>query len=186
MVFKTPDKQNAFMQVEQAIALSDNDAEYVPMVLGNFVFGQGGSSRLWKRIREKGGLSYDVRSGITWNHFEANSGWKATAIFAPQNRDKVESAFREEVALLLKDGIDARELDEAKNALLNFRRLSRAQDGNLAAALDSYLYLNRSPAREQLIDNQIAATTLEQVNAALRKYLQPDKLVYAFGGDFKQ
>ena len=185
LVFKTPDKQNAFMQVEQALAVSDNDADYAPLMLGNYLLGQGGSSRLWMRIREKGGLSYDVRSGIAWNQFEANSAWKATAIFAPQNRDKVETAFKEEVARALKDGFDAKELSEAKQSLLNFRRLSRAQDANLASALASNLYLNRTFAISQKVDEQIAALTLEQVNAALRKHLKPENFVYGFGGDFK-
>jgi zinc protease len=185
MVFKTPDKQNAFMQVEQAIAVSDNDADYVPLLVGNYMLGQGGASRLWVRIREKGGLSYDVRSGIDWNQHEANSAWKATAIFAPQNSGKVEAAFKKEVARALKDGFDAKELNEAKQSLLNFRRLSRAQDHNLAGALASNLYLNRTFAVSQKVDDQIAALTLEQVNAALRKHLKPESFVYGFGGDFK-
>ncbi len=185
LVFKTPDKQNAFMQVEQAFAVSDNDADYVPLMLGNYLLGQGGTSRLWMRIREKGGLSYDVRSGIDWNHHEANSAWKATAIFAPLNRDKVETAFKEEVARALKDGFDAKELSEAKQSLLSLRRLSRAQDANLAGALATNLYLNRTFAISQKVDEQIAALTLEQVNAALRKHLKPESFVYGFGGDFK-
>jgi zinc protease len=185
LVFKAADKQNAFMQVEQALAVSDNDADYVPLLVGNYMLGQGGSSRLWVRIREKGGLSYDVRSVITWNNHEPHSGWKATAIFAPQNRDKVETAFREEVARALKDGFGAKELAEAKESLLNFRRLSRAQDNNLAGTLASNLYLKRNFLLAQKVDEQIAAVTPEQVNAALRQYLKPAQFVYAFGGDFK-
>lgn len=185
MLFQTPDKQNAFMQVEQAVALSDNDADYVPLLVGNYLLGQGGNSRLWVRIREKGGLSYDVRASIAWNHHEANSAWKATAIFAPLNRDKVATAFKEEVARALKDGFDLKELNEAKQSLLNFRRLSRAQDQNLASTLASNLYLNRTFALAQKVDDQIAGVTPEQVNAALRKHLKPEQFVYGFAGDFK-
>ena len=126
-----------------------------------------------------------MRSGIDWNHHEANSAWKATAIFAPLNRDKVETAFKEEVARALKDGFDAKELSEAKQSLLSLRRLSRAQDANLAGALATNLYLNRTFAISQKVDEQIAALTLEQVNAALRKHLKPESFVYGFGGDFK-
>jgi zinc protease len=184
-VFKTPDKQNAFMQVQQTFAVSDNDPDYPLLTLANFIFGQGGSSRLWVRIREKGGLSYDVRSGVSWNNYEANSGWGASAIFAPQNRSKVETAFKEEVERLLKDGFDDKELQDAKQSLLNFRRLSRAQDANLSGALASNLKLGRSFAITQKVDDQIAAATLDQVNAAIRKHLQPASFVYGFGGDFK-
>jgi zinc protease len=184
-VFKTPDKQNAFMQVQQTFAVSDNDPDYPLLTLANFMLGQGGSSRLWVRIREKDGLSYSVHSGVGWNNYEANSGWGASAIFAPQNRSKVETAFKEEVERLLKDGFDGKELQDAKQSLLNFRRLSRAQDANLSGALASNLKLGRSFAITQKVDDQIAAATLDQVNAAIRKHLQPASFVYGFGGDFK-
>ena len=173
------------MQVEQAVALSDNDPDYPLLTLANFVLGQGGSSRLWVRIREKGGLSYDVRSGVSWNNYEQNSGWMASAIFAPQNRSKVETAFREELERLLKDGCTEKELSEAKQSLLNFRRLSRAQDTNLASSLASNLKLGRTFAVAQKVDDAIQAATLAQVNAALRKHLQPTSFVFGFGGDFK-
>ncbi|MDP2370433.1 M16 family metallopeptidase [Rhodoferax sp.] len=185
-VFKTPDKQNAFMQVLQAVAVSDNDPDYPQLMLANFILGQGGSSRLWVRIREKGGLSYDVRSGVNWNNYEPNSGWSATAIFAPQNRAKVEAAFKEEVARMQRDGFEQKELDDAKQSLLNFRRLSRAQDGNLASGVASNLKLLRTFAISQKVDDQIAAATLEQVNAAMRRHLKPAMFVAGFGGDFKE
>ena len=184
-VFKTPDKQNAYMQVEQPFAVSDNDPDYAPLTLANFMLGQGGNSRLWVRIREKGGLSYDVSSGVNWNNYEANSAWSATAIFAPQNRAQVETAFNEEVKRVLNDGFDEKELADAKQSLLSFRRLARAQDTNLASAIASNLKLGRTFAISQKVDEQIAAATREQVNAALRKHLKPESFVLGFGGDFK-
>jgi zinc protease len=186
LVFKTPDKQNAYMQVEQGVRLSDNDPDYPLLTLANFMLGQGGSSRLWVRIRENGGLSYDVRSGVNWNNYEQNSGWSASAIFAPQNRGKVETAFKEELERLLKDGFAEKELADAKQSLLNFRRLSRAQDTNLASGLASNLKLGRTFAVTQKVDDAIAAATLAQVNAAARKHWQPASFVFGFGGDFKE
>ena len=131
------------------------------------------------------GLSYSVGSHIAWNNFEPNSTWLASAIFAPQNRAKVEAALREEVARALKDGFEAKELDEGRGGLLNFRRLSRAQDDVLASALASNLYLERTFEVSARVDAALAALTLEQVNAALRKYLKPEAIDLVFAGDFK-
>ena len=131
------------------------------------------------------GSGGDVRSGVGWNSFEANSDWLASAIFAPQNRAKVESAFREELARALKDGFTAKELSEGQRGLLNFRRLSRAQDSSVAAALANNLYLGRTFARAQQIDAAISKLSLTQVNASLRKYLKPEDFVVVFAGDFK-
>ena len=94
----TPDKQNAIMLVRHALPIVDTDPDYPLFMLANRMLGQGGNSRLWIRVREKGGLSYDVGSGVGWNQHEPNSMWEGSAIFAPQNRGQVEAAFREEVA----------------------------------------------------------------------------------------
>ena len=185
LVLRTPDKQNANLYVRQPLPVSDNDADYPALMMANYLLGTGGNSRLWKRIRESEGLSYDVRTRIGWSSIEANSTLLGSAIFAPQNRAKVEAAFREELARALKDGFTAKELAEGQRGLLSFRRLSRAQDDSIAAGLASNLYLGRTFAISAQVDAALAKLTVPQVNAALRKYIQPDKLVWALGGDFK-
>ena len=186
LMLSTPDKQNATMRVELPLPLSDKDADYAALTMANYLLGSGGSSRLWKRIREVEGLSYDVRSSIGWSNFEANSQWTASAIFAPQNQPKVEAAFREELARALKDGFTAQELAEGQRGLLSFRRLSRAQDATVAGALAGNLYVGRTFARAAEVDAQLQALTLEQVNTALRRHLKPENFVYGFAGDFKK
>ena len=185
LVLSTPDKQNATMSVQQALPLSDRDADYPALMLANHLLGGGGDSRLWNHIRERDGLSYSVHSGIQWSPQEAHSEWSATAIFAPQNRDKVESAFREEIERALKQGFTQAEFESGKRGLLSFRRLGRAQDARLAAGWVSNLYLERDFAVSARVDAQLEALTLAEVNAALRRHLQPAQFVFGFAGDFK-
>lgn len=185
IAIQTPDKQNATMVVRQPLPLSDNDADYPAFAMANYLLGSGGNSRLWKRIRETEGLSYDVRSTVQWNGHEQHSVWQASAIFAPQNAAKVEAAFKEEVARALKEGFTPRELSEGQRGLLNFRRLSRAQDASIAAGSARNLELGRTWEVSQRVDAAIAALTPAQVNAALRKYLRPENFVYAMAGDLK-
>ncbi|MDB5817714.1 MAG: zinc protease, partial [Rhizobacter sp.] len=185
-ILKTPDKQNAMMLVRLPVALTDNDADYPALMMANYLLGSGGNSRFWKRIRENEGLSYDVRSNVSWNSHEPNSSWQASAIFAPQNRPKVEAAFKEEIARAQKDGFTQQELDEGRRGLLSFRGLSRAQDATVAAALANNLYLGRTFMVSAKVDEALAGLTLDQVNDALRKYLNVDRFVMGFGGDFKE
>lgn len=186
VVIATPDKQNATLVAKLPMPLSDEHADYPALSMANYLLGLGGNSRLWKRIREREGLSYDVRSMVSWNSREANSLWTASAIFAPQNGERVEKAFREEVARALKEGFTAQELAEGQRGLLNFRRLGRAQDGSIAATLANNLDLGRTYAYSQKVDEAIGRLTLEQVNAALRKYLKPDDLALVLAGDFRK
>ena len=185
LTLAAPDKQNANVLARLALPLSDNDADYPALMMANYLLGGGGNSRLWRRIRERDGLSYSVYSNVAWSQHEANSDWNLSAIYAPQNRAKIEAAMREELARALKDGFSAQELAEGQRGLLNFRRLGRAQDETLAGALANNLYLDRTFAVSARVDAALGALTLAQVNAALRKYIAPDRLVIAFAGDFK-
>ena len=185
MILNTPDKQNAIVLVHESLPLNFKDADYPAMLMADYLLGGGGSSRLWKRIREKEGLSYGVGSGIQWSRFEANSPWQAYAIFAPQNRAKIEAALAEEIDGVLKNGFSAKELGEGITSQLNFRRLSRAQDATLAAAIRENQYLGITFARAAEVDAAIGKLRLDQVNAALRKYLKPGEFAAAYAGDFK-
>jgi zinc protease len=181
----TPDKQNAALTATVALPINDRDPDYPALMLANHLFGSGGDSRLWNRIREKEGLSYSVYSTVQWNPIEVNSQWSASAIFAPQNRDKVEKAFREELQRSLNEGFTQAELDAGRKGLLNFRQLGRAQDERVAAGWVSNLYLQRTFADSAKVDAALQALTLEQVNRAWRKYLKADQLLLGVAGDFK-
>jgi zinc protease len=185
LLLPVPDNQNATMLTKLDVPLSDNDADYPALMMANYLLGSGGNSRLWKRIREGEGLSYDVRTQVEWSGVEPHSEWMGSAIFAPQNQTKVEKAYKEELARALKDGFTAQELAEGQRGLLNFRRLSRAQDGSIAASWARNLYLGRTFKRSAEVDEELAKLTVADVNAALRKYMKPDQLVSVFAGDFK-
>jgi zinc protease len=185
-VIRTPDKQNAYLRMGLPLAVQELHPDYPALTMANYLLGQGGNSRLWARVREAEGLSYSVHSFVEWNAWEPYSVWSATAIFAPQNRTRVEQAMREELDRALKSGFTQQELDQGRQGLLSFRRLSRAQDRNLAVALVENLHLRRTFLVSQQVDEALGRLTLEDVNAALRKYLRPDRLVIGIGGDFKE
>jgi zinc protease len=185
-VVQTPDKQNAMLGARLRWPIADNDPVYPALTLANFILGSGGDSRLWKRIREREGLSYGVWTVVNWGDLDAHSVWSGSAIFAPANREKVEAAFREELQRAQRDGFTDAEVDNAKQALLSRRRLARAQDERLAQMLVHDFELDRTFEFADRIDRVIARLTTSQVNQALRSYLKPDALAIVLAGDFKQ
>jgi zinc protease len=185
LVLQVPDKQNATLLAKLSVPLSDNDDDYPALMMANYLLGSGGSSRLWKRIREAEGLSYDVRTSIQWHDEQPHSLWLGSAIFAPQFLSRVESAYRDELSRALKDGFTEQELAEGRRGLLSRRRLSRAQDGVLASTWAEYIYLGRTFRKSAEVDAALESLTLRQVNEALRRYVKPDQFVWSFAGDFK-
>src|SRR4029077_19433644 len=60
----TPDKTNAVFTLVSTLRMDQDDADYLPMTLVNFITGGDSTSRLWTRVREKDGLSYSVQTAF--------------------------------------------------------------------------------------------------------------------------
>ncbi|MBX3439990.1 MAG: insulinase family protein, partial [Planctomycetaceae bacterium] len=102
------------------------------------------------------------------------------------NMPKVEAAIREELDLLLKDGITAEELAAAKQGYLEKEKIDRADDAQLASTLRSTLYTGRTMQYYANLEKKINALTVDDVNKVLRKYVDPEKIALAIAGDFKE
>ena len=183
---RTPDKANATYTAGLLFLLRDDDPDYPALVIGNYIFGAGAlSSRLGDRIRQKDGLSYGVSSGLNVSSQDKRAGLTVTAICNPQNIGKVQKAAQEELERLLRDGVTQEELANAKQGYLQARKVGRANDIALAGMLSNLRHLGRTMAFEAEVEKQINSLTAEQVNAALRKYIDPAKLVVVTAGDFE-
>ena len=79
-------------------------------------------------------------------------------------------------------GFADRKSRTAKKALLEERRIARAQDDALAGALVNQAFLGRTWANSAKIDAAIEATTAGQRSAA--QVREPDGIAYAYAGDF--
>jgi zinc protease len=183
--FQTPDKANAFFVAGLNLKVRDDNPDNPALLLGNYMLGGGFlNSRLAARIRQKEGLSYGVGSGINISAFDEYGRLTATAIYAPQNVDKLEAAFKEEIARMLKDGFTAEEVEGAKSGYLQSRQVSRAQDNELAGRLNNYLFIGRTLQFDADLDAKIKALTPEQIVAAMRRHIDPTKITIVKAGDF--
>ena len=182
---ETPDKANAMMVAGVNIPLRDDDPDYPALVLGNYILGGGFlNSRLAVRIRQKEGISYGVGSQLSANPLDKTGMFMTYAIYNPENAEKLEKVFREEMDRAVKDGFTAEEITAARSGLLQSRMVSRAQDAGLSGTLNSYLYLNRTMAWDADFEKKMESLTPEQVNAALKKHIDPSKISIIKAGDF--
>jgi zinc protease len=183
---KTPDKANATFLAGFNIPMNDADPDFVPMMVGNYVLGAGGlSSRLADRIRQKEGISYGVGSFFNADALDKDAQWGAYAIYAPENGEKLEKAFKEEIERILKDGITEKELTDAKKAMLQNRMVNRATDKQLNSKLNYYNYLQRTMQWDTQYEDKINKLTVDDVNKTLRKHIEYSKISMVKAGDFK-
>ncbi len=187
MEIETPDKANAVFLMRQPIPLMDSDPDAPALTLGNYILGEGFlNSRLAMRIRQQEGLSYGVGSYLKLNDKVANSIIGAYAIYAPQNREKLEKAVSEVIKQVIQNGFTAEEIKAGQSALMQSRQLGRAQDGALAALLSKLLFDHRTMDFMADLDNKLMALDAATVNKVLPKYLDPDRFVEVVAGDFSR
>ena len=181
---ETPDKANAFLFVQQNLALRDDHEDYPALTLVGYMIGGGFNSRLVERIREQDGLSYAVAGGISGHPIDETGSFLAYAIQAPENVERVEAALREEIQRVLDDGFTDEELNLAKLGYLQSRELARAQDGNLVGMLTQALYFDRTLEWDSEFEARVQNLTVEDVNAAVRRHLDLNKMTFVKAGDF--
>jgi zinc protease len=182
---ETPDKANAFFLAGQSIEMSDEHPDYPAMVVGTYMLGGGIlNSRLMVRIRQEEGLSYGVGAFFNASPLDENASLLSYAIYAPENVEPLEAAFREEVAKVLDDGFTEEEVQVAKDGWLDSRDVSRAQDRELAMSLSGGLFLGRTLEHDAELEARIAALSVDEINAAMRSHVDLSKITVVKAGDF--
>ena len=184
-VIKTPDKANAMFFATLNVPMRDDDAEYPALEMANTVLGGGAlSSRLANRIRQKEGISYGVGSQFQVDALDKKGSLVAYAIYAPENVERLEKAFKEEVEKIIKEGISAEELAEAKKYIAQNRLVGRSNDRQMSSKLNTYQFLNRDMKWEAAYEDKLAKITLEDVNKAIKKHIDMSKISIFKAGDF--
>jgi zinc protease len=181
---ETPDKANAYYVAGMNVALNDRSPDYPAFLLADQIMGGPPGNRLWKRVREKDGVSYSIGTALDVAKEDDNSSFRLGAIYAPENVDKLQVGVREELELSLKEGFGGPEFSAFRDGLLLERRIDRAQDESLSHRLADNLYLGRTMAFSGEIDRKLGVLTPEEVHAVFRKYVDPAKFVTVAAGDF--
>ncbi len=182
---ETPDKANAFFLAAQTFPMDDGHEDAAAMTMANYLLGGGFlNSRLATRIRQEEGLSYGVASQLILHPIDARAQFVGLAIYAPENRDKLEAAFREEIQKMLDEGFSDEEVSAGIQGYLQNASLMRAQDPVLAGSLSNNLYFGRTMAWQTEHEDAIRSLTAERINAAVRRWIDLDKMTFVKAGDF--
>ncbi len=182
---ETPDKANAMFLAGMNLNIRDDDPDYPALVLGNYIFGGGFlNSRLATRIRQKEGISYGVGSQLFADAQDKSGGFMIYAIYAPENRDRLEAAYKEELDKMLKEGFTEQELTDAKSGYLQSRKVSRSQDAQLSGSLNSMLNIGRTMKFTEDFEAKINKLTPDQIKQAMNRHIDASKMSVFKGGDF--
>jgi zinc protease len=164
--------------------ITRRDPSYYALWLMNVAFGQyaiGG--RLGDSIRERQGMAYYVSSSLDANIVEGPLAIRAGV--SPANVDRAIASIDEEIVRLLSDGLTSQELDESRRYLIG--SIPRALETNAAIAnfLQTEEFFGLGLDYDARLPDLLAAVTLDDVNAAARLALDPERATLVIAGPYQ-
>ncbi len=173
------------VSVRQAFStgLQRTDPDYLPFMVGNYLLGGSFHSRLMQAVRQEQGLTYSIRTQHSGDLL-TKGNWALSASFAPALLDKGLEATRQIVQEWYENGVSENEVRAACSTLSGSYLVRLSTSKSVANQVHSFLqrglpadYIDRYTELLRKID-------ANQVNAAVRKYLNPNQLSTALCGDF--
>ena len=180
-VISMADKPNVTVMVGQATGLKHTDRDALALRVGTAVLGRGFTGRLMATVRDKEGLTYGISSSVANDAF-SDGDWRISANFAPQLLEKGIASTRRELEAWYKDGVTAAELERVKSALIGTFKVGMATTDGLSNALLDTVHRGYDVQWLDDYTKRVGALTLPQVNAAIKKHLNPEKMTVIKAG----
>ncbi len=179
-----PSRQNIDLSIGASIPFTLHHPDYVPLSFALAVLGKWGgfSGRLMSTVREKEGLTYGIYATLEGFSGGEQGYWRIMTFFAPEKAlQGITSTFRE-IDKLYKKGITKAEFDSFKTILITGQTL--IQDSVLSQMNDLHAYHFHGFTLTEMAErkNKINTVTFDEVNKAIRNYLNPQTLIIAGAG----
>ncbi len=178
------ERPNLDVLLGHAGSLRRGDPDEAAAVLANSCLGQSTlTSRLGVRVRDREGLTYGVYSRFFATR-EVPGPWAIALMVSPGNLRRAVASCRDVLADYLEHGPGEDELADERTALAGAYRVALATNSGLARELAVTMATDEGLGRLDAYPDRVLATTRDEVTAALRRHLHPDRLVLAASGSF--
>ena len=184
-IITIPQKPSAQMYIGQYTGIERRDKDFMPFYIGTNILGGGFSGRLMMSVRDRDGLTYGINASHS-GHTNTGGYWKIGATFNPTLFQKGLEATMVEVKNWVNNGVTEQELATNKTNLTGSFKVGLSTTGGLAGALLSFVERGLDPSYIDQYPKDIEAVTLDQVNTAIKKYIDLDKLIIIKSGSFDE
>ncbi|HEX7877975.1 MAG TPA: insulinase family protein, partial [Candidatus Eisenbacteria bacterium] len=184
-VVTLPGKANMNFVAGHASGLRRTDPDFEAALIANAALGQNSlSSRIGKRVRDTEGLSYNLSS--RYSYTDALDGmWLVNVNVAPQNLSKAMASTMDVIRQYAKEGITEEEVAIGKSYFAGNYQVRLGSNAGVARALVEAEKFGFGPGYLDEYPERFRRVTKGQVDAALRKHLDPAKLHTVVAGDLK-
>jgi zinc protease len=177
------DKANVDVLLGSAAPLRRDAADYYAAMLANRALGESTlSSRLGLQVRDVEGLTYGIGSRFRAPSLAAGPWYIAVSV-NPGNVERAVASALKVLREYVEHGIRPEELEDEKSSAVGGFKVALATNAGLAEALWNAEFYRLGPDYVDRYPQLVRAVTVEEVNAAIRKYFRPDRLTVVLAGD---
>ncbi len=176
------DKFNLDVKLGHQVDMRRLDKDFTPLHIGNYILGGNFSSRLMDVIRDEMGLTYGVHSSLIGISKHYNGHWQISITLSRDKLDEGIAATRALVSDFIIGGATEAEVEEKKTTLIGSYKVRMGTTGELAGMILRSLEQGFGKDRLDTYADEVAATNVDDINRALRTYLDPSALHLATAG----
>ena len=180
-----PEKTSVSMTLGQPTGLRYTDSDTLALRVGTAIFGSGFTGRLMSTVRDKEGLTYGIGANLGDDEY-VDGTWTINATFAPALLSKGVTSARRELQKWWEGGITAGELADRKTNMIGSYEVGLSTTNGMAGAMLLTLQRGKPLSWLDEFPKAINALTVAQINTAIRKYLDPKKMVLVEAGTFEE
>jgi len=182
VIVKMDEKTSATLYIAQTTGIKRTDKDYLALSLGNSIFGMGGfSARLMSIIRDDEGLTYGIYSSLSGDTY-ADGQFAISGTFSPKLLAQGYSSTMREFKRWVNEGVTDDELKSAKTRIIGSYKVGLSTTRGIAGSLLSITQRGYEPNYMDEYPNLVNNLTLEEVNNAIKKYINPDKVITVVAG----
>lgn len=174
-------KTSVSVYIGQKTGLKRSDKDYLPFYIGNNILGLGFSDRLMSIVRDKEGLTYGIYSRHSRDIY-SDGRWSITATFSPDLLKKGIASSMRELKRWVNKGITKEELAAAKSKSTGSYKVNLATSTGMAAQILTFVQRGYDISYMDNFPMLVNKLTLDEVNSAVKKYINPDAMVTVMAG----
>lgn len=177
-----PDKSNVDVRLGHAVPIRRDHDDYSALYVGNYILGGDFAARLMSTVRDEKGLTYNIRSSLSGVTTRYAGSWQTSITLSHDAVDEGIAATKEVLRRFVEEGATEDELDAKKTTITGSYTVGLATTERLAQSILTNAERGFDISYLDEFPEEIRALTLDDVNDAIARYLDPDALHKALAG----
>ena len=181
-VVPMPDKSNVDVRLGHTLPIRRDHDDYSALYVANYILGGNFAARLMSTVRDEMGLTYSIRSSLSGVTTRYAGSWQTSITLSHDAVEEGIAATKDVIRAFVEEGATLDELDAKKTTITGSYTVGLATTERLAQSILTNAERGFDVSYLDEFPEEIRTLSLDEVNEAVRRYLDPDAIQEALAG----